>query len=126
MTEAHYADAVTGHNFGEFSALSTDLTASQYIGTELHRYAEALLAGLAADESPSTAPPDLSDVTDYWLAPAVEALELVMRGEDALEPSAVPPSSTSSGPPSSSVSPLRSRVRARPSTPHGWASPSAS
>lgn len=86
MTEAHYADAVTGHNFGEFSALSTDLTASQYIGTELHRYAEALLAGLAADESPSTAPPDLSDVTDYWLAPAVEALELVMRGEDALEP----------------------------------------
>ncbi|MBB4938051.1 hypothetical protein FHR32_002356 [Streptosporangium album] len=66
--------------------MSTDLTASQHIGTELHRYAEALLASLAADTAPSMTPPDLSDVTDYWLAPAVEALELIMRGEDALGP----------------------------------------
>ncbi|MFJ2034239.1 hypothetical protein [Streptosporangium sp. NPDC087985] len=66
--------------------MSTDLTASHHIGTELHRYAEALLANLATDAVPSMTPPKFSDVTDYWLAPAVEALELLMRGEDALEP----------------------------------------
>lgn len=86
MTEAHYAGAVIGHNFGEFSALSTDLTASSHVGTELHRYAEALLANLAADAALSMTPPRFPDTTDHWLAPAVEALVLLMRGEDALEP----------------------------------------
>ncbi|MGV9778798.1 hypothetical protein [Streptosporangium sp. NPDC003464] len=66
--------------------MSTDLTASPHIGTELHRYAEALLANLTADAALSTAPPKFPDVTDHWLAPAVEALTLLMRGEDALDP----------------------------------------
>ncbi|WP_433246720.1 hypothetical protein ACQPYK_45725 [Streptosporangium sp. CA-135522] len=66
--------------------MSTDLTASHHSGTELHRYAEALLANLAAGAAVSTTPPKFPDVTGYWLAPAVEALVLLMRGEDALDP----------------------------------------
>ncbi|GIH29715.1 hypothetical protein Aph01nite_80250 [Acrocarpospora phusangensis] len=52
--------------------------------TELHRYAEALLTHLTAD---GTAPPfpDV-EVPGYWLSPAVQALVLIMHGEDALEP----------------------------------------
>ncbi|MFF5208066.1 hypothetical protein [Streptosporangium sp. NPDC000396] len=66
--------------------MSTDLTASPHAKTELHRYAEALLANLAADTACSMPPSGLPDVPGYWLAPAVEALVLLMRGEDALEP----------------------------------------
>ncbi|WP_228642778.1 hypothetical protein [Microtetraspora sp. AC03309] len=54
--------------------------------TELHRYAEALLVHLTADGSAPVAPPGLDDVSDYWLAPAVQALVLTMAGEDAMEP----------------------------------------
>ncbi len=86
MTESHYAGAVIGHNFGEFSALSTDRTANPHARTELHRYAEALLANLAADATCSTIPTGSPDVPGYWLSPAVEALVLLVRGEDALEP----------------------------------------
>ncbi|GHE34947.1 hypothetical protein GCM10017673_42290 [Streptosporangium violaceochromogenes] len=79
---------VTGHNFGEFSALSTDLTADAHARAELRRYAEALLASLTADATcpASTPPPEFTDVPGYWLAPAVEALRLITSGEDALEP----------------------------------------
>lgn len=126
MSEAHYAGAVIGHNFGEFSALSTDLTAHPHAGTELHRYAEALLTNLAAGATSSGMPAKPIDVPGYWLAPAVEALTLLMDGEEALEPSPAPRSATSSGPRSSSASPSPSPDRATRSTPPGWASPSAS
>ncbi|SNT63017.1 hypothetical protein SAMN05216276_109525 [Streptosporangium subroseum] len=86
MSEAHYAGAVIGHNFGEFSALSTDLTAHPHAGTELHRYAEALLTNLAAGATSSGMPTKPIDVPGYWLAPAVEALTLLLDGEEALEP----------------------------------------
>lgn len=86
MTESHYAGAVIGHNFGEFSALSTDLTANPHARTELRRYAKALLADLAADAACPPMPPGITHVPDYWLAPAVEALALLTRGEDALVP----------------------------------------
>ncbi|GAA0418648.1 hypothetical protein Acor_82570 [Acrocarpospora corrugata] len=52
--------------------------------SELHRYAEALLTHLTADGTPPPFP-DV-DVPDYWLSPAVQALVLIMNGEDALEP----------------------------------------
>ncbi|MFC3821657.1 hypothetical protein [Planomonospora venezuelensis] len=63
-----------------------DLSANPHAGTELHRHAEALLADLAADGVLTGTPPDLPDVPDYWLAPAVKALTALIRGEDALEP----------------------------------------
>ncbi|WP_239115197.1 hypothetical protein [Planotetraspora kaengkrachanensis] len=68
-----------------------DLTTSPDPGskadaTELHRYAEALLVSLAADGSAPSLPPGVTDVPSYWLAPAVEALGLIMAGQDALEP----------------------------------------
>jgi hypothetical protein len=72
---------------GEFSALSTDLTASPQAATELHRYAEALLAHLAAKGTEPPAPPSrLRDVPGYWLPPAVEALVAILSGDDPLEP----------------------------------------
>ncbi|WP_271219685.1 hypothetical protein [Streptosporangium carneum] len=69
--------------------MSTDLTANPHARTELQRYAEALLANLAADatrSTTSTIPTSSPDVPGYWLAPAVQALVLLVRGEDALEP----------------------------------------
>ncbi|MEV4096867.1 hypothetical protein [Streptosporangium saharense] len=68
--------------------MSTDLTANPHARTELHRYAEALLANLAADATCSTIPTPTSStkVPGYWLSPAVEALLLLLRGQDALEP----------------------------------------
>ncbi|WP_433501646.1 hypothetical protein ACQP1K_25675 [Sphaerimonospora sp. CA-214678] len=56
---------------------------------ELHRYAQALLVHLAADGSAPALPPGVTDVPDYWLAPAIEALVLIMSGKDALEPLAL-------------------------------------
>src|SRR4051812_44179290 len=74
--------------------VSMDLTTSPDPGskadaTELHRYAEALLVSLAADGSAPSLPPGVTDVPGYWLAPAVEALVLIMSGQDALEPLAL-------------------------------------
>ncbi|MEV7007413.1 hypothetical protein [Streptosporangium sp. NPDC051022] len=66
--------------------MSTDLTANPHARTELRRYAEALLADLAADAAFSTIPPKSPNVPGYWLSPAVEALVLLVRGEDALKP----------------------------------------
>ncbi|GII05791.1 hypothetical protein Pta02_77990 [Planobispora takensis] len=66
--------------------MSMDLTADPHTGTELHRYAEALLANLAAGGSLDVAPPEFTDVSGHWLAPAVEALTALLRGDDALEP----------------------------------------
>lgn len=71
---------------GEFSALSTDLTASPQAATELRRYAEALLAHLAANGSAPPAPPAFTDIPGHWLPPAVEALVAILSGEDPLEP----------------------------------------
>ncbi|MFG1707586.1 hypothetical protein ACFLIM_30720 [Nonomuraea sp. M3C6] len=66
--------------------MSTDLTASPPAATELHRYAEALLAHLAANGSAPPAPPGFRDMPGYWLPPAVEALVAILAGEDPLEP----------------------------------------
>ncbi|MFD0885528.1 hypothetical protein ACFQ08_13305, partial [Streptosporangium algeriense] len=68
--------------------MSTDLTASPHAKSELHRYVEALLANLATDATCSTIPTPTSstNVPGYWLSPAVEALLLLLRGQDALEP----------------------------------------
>ncbi|MCK2213605.1 hypothetical protein MF672_007325 [Actinomadura sp. ATCC 31491] len=67
--------------------MSTDLTASPQAATEVHRYAEALLAHLAADGSaPPAAPVAFRDVPGYWLAPAIEALVAILSGDDPLEP----------------------------------------
>lgn len=71
---------------GEFSALSTDLTASPQAATELHRYAEALLAHLAAKGAAPPAAPGFRDIPGYWLPPAIEALVAILAGEDPLEP----------------------------------------
>ncbi|GAA4977948.1 hypothetical protein GCM10023334_104860 [Nonomuraea thailandensis] len=71
---------------GEFSALSTDLTASPPAATELHRYAEALLAHLAAKGTAPPAAPSFRDVPGYWLPPALEALVAILAGDDPLEP----------------------------------------
>lgn len=71
---------------GEFSALSTDLTASPPAATELHRYAEALLAHLAAKGTAPPAAPSYRDVPGYWLPPALEALVAILAGDDPLEP----------------------------------------
>ena len=71
---------------GEFSALSTDLTASPPAATELHRYAEALIAHLAAKGTAPPAAPSFSDIPGYWLPPAVEALVALLAGDDPMEP----------------------------------------
>jgi hypothetical protein len=53
----------------------------------VHRYAEALLAHLAADgAAPPAAPVGFRDVPGYWLPPAVEALVALLSGDDPLEP----------------------------------------
>ncbi|MEV4293092.1 hypothetical protein AB0K40_46960 [Nonomuraea bangladeshensis] len=53
----------------------------------MHRYAEALLAHLAADgAAPPAAPVGFRDVPGYWLPPAVEALVALLSGDDPLEP----------------------------------------
>ncbi|WP_235030855.1 hypothetical protein [Nonomuraea solani] len=66
--------------------MSTDLTASPQAATELHRYAEALLAHLAANGTAPPAAPGFRDVPGYWLPPAVEALVALLGGDDPLEP----------------------------------------
>lgn len=66
--------------------MSTDLTANPQAATELHRYAEALLAHLAANGSAPPSPPGFPDAPGYWLPPAVEALVAVLAGDDPLEP----------------------------------------
>jgi len=115
MSEAQYAGAVIGHNFGELSALSTDLTANLGTdpahpgtnvaadpanpGTDLGTgpstdtatpgaglSTEALLTDLATGIVPVGMPVDLEAASDHWLAPAVEALVLITRGEESLEP----------------------------------------
>ncbi|WP_344939531.1 hypothetical protein [Sphaerisporangium flaviroseum] len=54
--------------------------------SELRRYAEALFTHLAADGTVPQPPPNTLDVPGHWLAPATEALLLILSGEDALEP----------------------------------------
>ncbi|WP_440073992.1 hypothetical protein [Streptosporangium sp. OZ121] len=54
--------------------------------TELRRCADALLTDLAAGIVPTGVPASLEDTSGHWLAPAVEALVLLMRGEESLEP----------------------------------------
>ncbi|MDF2707843.1 MAG: hypothetical protein K0R62_3495 [Nonomuraea muscovyensis] len=71
---------------GEFSALSTDLTADPQAAAELHRYAEALLAHLAANGAAPPSPPGFRDIPGYWLSPAVHALVAILAGDDPLEP----------------------------------------
>ncbi|WP_346111224.1 hypothetical protein [Nonomuraea maheshkhaliensis] len=66
--------------------MSTDLTASPPAATELHRYAEALLAHLAAKGTAPPAAPSFRDVSGYWLPPAVQALVAILSGDDPLEP----------------------------------------
>ncbi|WP_327587658.1 hypothetical protein OHA25_12165 [Nonomuraea sp. NBC_00507] len=66
--------------------MSTDLTASPQAATEVHRYAEALLAHLAANGSVPPAAPGFRDVPSYWLPPAIEALAAILAGDDPLEP----------------------------------------
>ncbi|MET7331542.1 hypothetical protein [Nonomuraea sp. NPDC005650] len=52
----------------------------------MHRYAEALLAHLAAKGAAPPAAPDFRDIPGYWLPPAIEALVAILAGEDPLEP----------------------------------------
>ncbi|MEV0390714.1 hypothetical protein [Nonomuraea sp. NPDC050643] len=66
--------------------MSTDLTASPPAAPELQRYAEALLAHLAAKGTAPPAAPGFPDVPGYWLPPAVEALVAILGGDDPLEP----------------------------------------
>ncbi|MGW0811107.1 hypothetical protein [Nonomuraea sp. NPDC002799] len=66
--------------------MSTDLTASPHVATELHRYAEALLAHLAAKDTAPPAAPGFSDIPGNWLPPAVEALVAILTGDDPLDP----------------------------------------
>ncbi|MFC4536834.1 hypothetical protein [Sphaerisporangium dianthi] len=54
--------------------------------SELRRYAEALVTQLASDGTALPAPPNVLDAHGYWLAPATEALLLILSGEDALDP----------------------------------------
>ena len=71
---------------GEFSALSTDLTADPQAATELRRYAEGLLAHLAANGTVPPTPPGFADIPGQWLPPAVQALVAILAGDDPLEP----------------------------------------
>ncbi|MER6946579.1 hypothetical protein ABT294_21360 [Nonomuraea sp. NPDC000554] len=66
--------------------MSTDLTASPQAATELQRYAEALLAHLAANGTMPPAPPGFRDIPGNWLPAAVEALTMILSGADPLEP----------------------------------------
>ncbi|MDX3110639.1 hypothetical protein ACIBO5_60730 [Nonomuraea angiospora] len=52
----------------------------------MHRYAEALLAHLAAKGADPPATPGFRDIPGYWLPPAIEALVAILAGEDPLEP----------------------------------------
>ncbi|MEO3891147.1 hypothetical protein [Nonomuraea sp. B5E05] len=52
----------------------------------MHRYAEALLAHLAANGSAPPAAPGFRDIPGYWVPPAVEALVAILAGDDPLEP----------------------------------------
>ena len=54
--------------------------------SELRRYAEGLLTHLAADGTVPQPPPRTFDIPAYWPAPAIEALLLILSGDDALEP----------------------------------------
>ncbi|MBB5775288.1 hypothetical protein [Nonomuraea jabiensis] len=52
----------------------------------MHRYAEALLAHLAAKGAAPPAAPGFRDIPGYWLPPAIEALVAILSGDDPLEP----------------------------------------
>ncbi|WP_240197207.1 hypothetical protein [Nonomuraea lactucae] len=66
--------------------MSTDLTADPQAAAELHRYAEALLAHLAANGAAPPTAPGFRDIPGYWLPPAVQALVSILAGDDPLEP----------------------------------------
>ncbi|MEV0151588.1 MULTISPECIES: hypothetical protein [unclassified Nonomuraea] len=66
--------------------MSTDLTASPQAAEELRRYAEALLAHLAANGTAPPTAPGFADIPGNWLPPAVQALVAILSGEDPLEP----------------------------------------
>ncbi|NUR86891.1 MAG: hypothetical protein HOY71_22650, partial [Nonomuraea sp.] len=61
------------------------MTASPQAAAELHRYAEALLAHLAANGTAPPSAPGFRDVPGYWLPPAVEALVTILAGDDPLD-----------------------------------------
>ncbi|MEU6721452.1 hypothetical protein ABZ897_59265 [Nonomuraea sp. NPDC046802] len=52
----------------------------------MHRYAEALLAHLAAKGTEPPTAPGFPDVPGNWLPPAIEALVAILSGDDPLEP----------------------------------------
>ncbi|MFG3441845.1 hypothetical protein ACGF0J_31770 [Nonomuraea sp. NPDC047897] len=66
--------------------MSTDLTADPQAAAELHRYAEALLAHLAANGAAPPSTPGFQDIPGHWLPPAVHALVAILAGDDPLEP----------------------------------------
>ncbi|WP_329427837.1 hypothetical protein OG339_00030 [Streptosporangium sp. NBC_01495] len=78
------AHAETSHTASAHA--ETSQVASAHAETELRRCADALLTDLAAGTVPTGMPADFEDVSDHWLAPAVEALVLLLRGEESLEP----------------------------------------
>lgn len=54
--------------------------------SEVHRYTAALLAHLAANGSVPPVEADFPDDPSDWLPPALQALLLILRGDDPLEP----------------------------------------
>ncbi|RCG22386.1 hypothetical protein DQ384_35230 [Sphaerisporangium album] len=52
----------------------------------MRRYAEGLFTQLAADGTAPALPPGGLHMPGSWLAPAIEALVLILSGDDALEP----------------------------------------
>ncbi|MEU4549697.1 hypothetical protein [Nonomuraea dietziae] len=66
--------------------MATELSASPPATTELHRYAEALLANLAANGTAPATAPAFQDIPGFWLPPAVQALVAILTGDDPLEP----------------------------------------
>ncbi|GAA3407512.1 hypothetical protein [Streptosporangium vulgare] len=90
-TEAPYADAArTNASPANASPANASRTEVPRTEAELRHRVDALLADLAAGVVPTGIPAGFDDMSEHtsghWLAPAVEALVLLMRGEEALEP----------------------------------------
>ncbi|MFF3443091.1 hypothetical protein [Streptosporangium sp. NPDC002721] len=83
---SHTDASHTGASHAALSHTGASHTDASHAGTEQRRRVDALLTDLATGTVPTGAPADFEDASDHWLAPAVEALVLLMRGEEALEP----------------------------------------
>ncbi|MEU8382057.1 hypothetical protein [Streptosporangium sp. NPDC048865] len=70
----------------EASHIDVSQTGAPQTGAELRRRVDALLADLAAGTVPTGVVAGFDNASGHWLAPAVEALVLLMRGEESLEP----------------------------------------